>query len=161
MGKNDMHRTMHELSAATRRKIGIYKEKSMELLEQIKDWLVTFPQWGEQVLHIDTTAAGPDNCGLFPLGQEILETKQDVLGNISQKLRNSFLLRRIASRQESAAVWLLGFQDWVRQQSLAGLAPRFGEHCRIRAEKGRLISATQTGTATYEVKIVIEFWQMT
>ena len=133
----------------------------MELLEQIKNWLVTFPQWDEQVLHIDTTAGEPDCCGLFPLGQELLETKQDVLGNVSQKLRYSFLLRRVAPRQESAAVWLLGFQDWVRQQHLAGLVPRFGEQCRIRAEKGKLVSATQTGTATYEVKIVIEFWQMT
>ena len=79
----------------------------MELLEQIKNWLVTFPQWDEQVLHIDTTAGKPDCCGLFPLGQELLETKQDVLGNVSQKLRYSFLLRRVAPRQESAAVWLL------------------------------------------------------
>ena len=129
----------------------------MELLQSIKNWLVTFPLWGEQELHMDTTAAEPDNCGLFPLGQEVLQTRQDVLGTTRQQLRYTFLLRRLALRQEDAAAWLLALQDWVRQQSLRQLAPRLGEHCTFRAEKGKLVSATQTGSGTYEVKIITEF----
>ena len=129
----------------------------MELLQQIKDWLMTFPQWGEQVMHIDTTAAEPDNCGLFPLGQEVLESQQDILGNTRQRLRYTFLLRRLALRQAEAAGWLLTFQDWVRQQSRQRLAPQLGEDCVFRAEKGKLISASQTGSGTYELKIITEF----
>ena len=131
----------------------------MEALEKVKGWLVEFPQWDAQALHVDTTAAEPGNCGLFPLGQEVLQTKQDVLGNVTQWLRMTFLLRRVALRQEEAAGWLLSLQDWVRQQSLSGLAPSLGADCRVRAEKGRLVSTAQTGTGIYEVRIVFEYWQ--
>ncbi len=125
----------------------------MELLEILKAWIMGFPQWGEAELRIDTTDAEPVSCGLFPLGCEELSRKEDVLGNVRQRLRQTFALRRVAQRQEAAAAWLLEFAQWVRLQS----PPHIGENTRIRAEKGRLLSVTQTGTATYEVKIILEY----
>lgn len=132
----------------------------MEILEKLKFWLQTFPQWGEAQLLVDDTAAESVSCGLFPIGVEELSRKEDLLGNKSVQCRQTFLLRRIAQRQEEAAAWLMEFQAWVGQQSQKKAAPIFGdvpEKEWIRAEKGRLAAVTQTGTATYEIRIVCEY----
>lgn len=132
----------------------------MDILEKLKAWLTTFPQWGEALLQVDNTDTEPVNCGLFPLGVEELSRREDLLGNASVQCRQTFLLRRVAARQEEAAIWLLALQDWIRQQSKAGTAPSFGDVAKkewIRAEKGRLSSVTQTGTATYEIRIICEY----
>lgn len=125
----------------------------MELLEILKGWLVGFPRWGEVDLNIDATAAQPVSCGLFPQGMEELKRQEDVLGNVKCRLRQTFLLRRLALHQEEAALWLMDFAHWVRLQK----PPAVGENTRIRAEKGRLLSADQTGTATYEIKLILEY----
>ena len=132
----------------------------MEILEKLKSWLQSFPQWGEAELLVDDTAAQPISCGLFPIGVEELSRKEDLLGNKSVQCRQTFLLRRIAQRQEEAAAWLMAFQAWVAQQAHAKTAPTFGDVPGdewIRAEKGRLSAVTQTGTATYEIRIVSQY----
>lgn len=132
----------------------------MEILEKLKAWLRTFPLWGEAELQVDDTGAEPVSCGLFPIGVEELSCKEDLLGNKSVQCRQTFLLRRIAQRQEEATAWLMEFQVWVRQQSREKAAPTFGDVPGkewIRAEKGRLSAATQAGTATYEIRIVCEY----
>lgn len=132
----------------------------MEILEKLKTWLQTFPQWGEVELLVDDTAAQPISCGLFPIGVEELSRREDLLGNKSVQCRQTFLLRRIAQRQEEAAAWLMAFQAWVSQQAHAKTLPAFGDVPGkewIRAEKGRLTAVTQTGTATYEIRIICEY----
>ena len=135
----------------------------MEALEKVKAWLQTFPLWAQAPLHIDNTGAEPINCGLFPVGVEELGRKEDLLGNRQIDCRQTFLLRRIAQREEIAAGWLMALQQWVQQQNAAGTAPRLGdvaEKCWVRAEKGRLSAANQTGTATYEIRIVFDYTEI-
>lgn len=132
----------------------------MTVLEKIRNWLVTFPQWGEVELVIDSTAAVPVSCGLFPGGVEEIARREDVLGNSTVQYRQYFTLRREAERSEAAAQWLLEFQNWVQEQSWLGLAPQFGDNPRqerMRAEKGKLTSISETGTAAYEVKLTAQY----
>ena len=127
----------------------------MERLEQVKNWLMGFPLWGEAEPAVDVTGANPGDCALFPLGVEVLQTRQDVLGNQTRRLRQSFLLRRAAMRGEDAAVWLLSFQDWALRN--AQNAPVFGGNQQFRCERGRLIAPGQTGSGTYEVRLTAEY----
>ena len=129
----------------------------MERLEEMKNWLTTFPLWGEVVLTTDVLSAQPGDCGLFPQGLEVLEVREDVLGGQTLRLRQQFLLRRNALRGMDAAAWLLEFQKWVAQQSLLGLCPVLGENQRFRAEKGRLVRTDTVGTGIYEVRLTAEY----
>ena len=132
------------------------------ILEKAVAWLKKCPMWGER-LTVDYTDGLPGSVGLFPLGVEEISRREDVAGGVSTHCRCVFHLDRVTEGQQDNtenARWLLAFQDWVRQQSLAGLAPVFGheparEH--IRAEKGRLHKASQTGTAIYRVVLTAEF----
>ena len=135
----------------------------MDVLEKVRGWVQTFPEWEEGQLHIDYTGAAPGNTGLFPVGVEEVARREDVLGNVTVSCRCGFLLYRVTTGQEDNeknAAWLLQFQDWVREQSALGLAPTFGDvpaQERIRAEKGRLKNASQVGTAIYSVELTAEF----
>lgn len=133
-------------------------------LEKVRQWVLTYPQWGEDtLLHIDHTDAVPGNSGLFPAGLEEVARREDVLGNVTVQCRYRFRLHRVAAEQEDRAAdaqWLMEFQKWVQQQSGAGLAPKFGdvpEKEWIRAEKGKLQEVSQVGTGTYAVTLTAEF----
>lgn len=134
----------------------------MTALEKMVQWLKTFPLW-EDDLHIDDLGAAPSNTGLYPGGLEEVSRREDVLGNVTVVCRLHFLLYRRTARQQDngeSSRWLLQLQDWVQKQSAAGLAPVFGDDPkkeRIRAEKGKLQEASQTGTGKYAVAITAEF----
>ena len=134
----------------------------MTALEKMVQWLKTFPLW-EDDLHIDDLGAAPSNTGLYPGGLEEVSRRKDVLGNVTVVCRLHFLLYRRTARQQDngeSSRWLLQLQDWVQKQSAAGLAPVFGDDPqkeRIRAEKGKLQEASQTGTGKYAVAITAEF----
>ena len=132
----------------------------MEQLEILRQWLRSFPGWGNVPVHIDTLPAQSENAGLYPLGVEVLERKRDLLGNVSLRCRQKFDLYRTVSPGEDHAGWLLGLQQWVQQQCALGLAPRFGDVAaaeHIRAEKGKLKEVTAAGTAVYAVTITADF----
>ena len=125
----------------------------MEILEILKNYLMGFPKWGDVRLQIDTTDPTPGSCGLFPLGSEELSRREDVMGNVKCRLRHTFLLRRVANRGEQAAAWLMELARWMGQQP----PPTVGENPGIRGEKGRLVNPGQTGAATYEMGIILEY----
>ena len=127
----------------------------MEELTELKDWLQGFPMWGGAELEIDTNGAMPGDRGLFPAGQQVVYTKEDVLGNLTWRIRQTYVLRRMAPRGEEAAAWLLKLQQWVQEN--AHTAPRFGAQQSVRAEKGRLEKAAQAGMGIYAVSLTVEF----
>lgn len=122
-------------------------------MEELKKFLMGFPGWGEAHLQIDTTSPQPGSCGLFPLGTEEISRREDVLGNVTVGLRQTYALRRVAPRGEEAAAFMEALSRWIPEQP----APQLGVHTRIRGEKGRLLSVSQTGAATYELRIIAEF----
>lgn len=130
-----------------------FEGNDMEILEILKAWLMNFPGWGDVTLSIDTTDPNPGSCGLFPLGTEELSRREDVLGNLTLRLRQTYSLRRVAVRGEDAAAFMAELSRWICEQP----APQLGADTRIRGEKGRLSSVDHTDTATYEMKIIAEF----
>lgn len=136
----------------------------MTELEKVKQWLLGYPQWDAGgLIFIDYTDAVPGNMGLFPRGLEQVSVREDVLGNRAVRCRYHFALYKVAGRWEEDAAWLLEFQNWVQQQSAAGLAPRFGdvpEEERIRAENGKLYKADPAGVVTYAVTLTAEFTRL-
>ena len=54
----------------------------------------------------------------------------------------------------------MSFQRWVQEQSVRGLAPRFGSLAgkeKAKAENGVLYAAENEGTATYMVQLSFSF----
>ncbi len=128
-------------------------------MQTIIDWLKSFPDW-DGPLYMDYTEPGPGNGGLFSLGTEELERKEDVLGNVQIRLRRKWELRRKVSGRgnEADAQWMTGLEDWVRRQSLAGTAPVFGDIPRqehLKAEHGKC-----TDAGVYSLVLTAEFTRM-
>lgn len=132
-------------------------------LEKLKVWLSTYPHW-EGTLQVDYTEGRAPNAGLLPKGLEETSRQEDVLGNLQIGCRYQFdLFWKIAEQGDDAqnAARLLDFQQWVREQSIVGLAPRFGDvpaRERIRAEKGGLTVGTQI--TTYTATLVADFMKI-
>ena len=127
----------------------------MEHLEELKNWIMRFPKWGDGPLDIDITGAQPDHSGLFPMGTRVLEYRESVTGNTFTRLQQNFLLRRIAPRGLKGAVWMLEFHDWVHQNVRS--APKFGKYQRMWARDGKMLTVANTGLGIYEVKLTFEY----
>ena len=124
-----------------------------ETLNMVAAWVQTYPHWGDGPLQVDMTPPEPGCCGLFPVGEEELHRTEDVLGTVTCHYRQEFLLRRVTLRGENAAAWLLNFGRWVKTTQ----PPALGDNCVARALRGRLLTSVQTGLATYEIKISMEY----
>ena len=129
----------------------------MEQIDAIKNLLLAFPLWGGQTLTVDVKGAQPDSCALLPLGLQVAQQKEDVLGKRTYKLRQTFLLRRVACIGESAADWLMQLQAWLLTRQVSHLEPVFGSSLRLWAQGGHLAGGKQPGTGIYEVKIFAEY----
>ena len=119
----------------------------MDILEILQAWLEirgVLPQ-------VDSCGTNGGETGLFPLGQEQLWQKEDVLGNRVRRVRYSFLLKKTAVPGEDAAKWLLQLQTLT-----AGQPPQLGENQQFWAEKGRLVKSTSTGLGMYELRLMAE-----
>lgn len=119
----------------------------MDILEIVRRWL----EARQMLPAVDTCGLQPAETGLFPLGQEELSRREDVLGNVTRRVRHSFLLRRTAVPGQSAAAWALQLQ-----QQAAKEPPQLGENQRFWAEKGRLAKQTSTGLGIYEIRLIAE-----
>lgn len=129
------------------------------MLEQMKRWLQTFPQW-EGTLQLDYMDAVPGNAGLYPEGLTEISRREDVLGNVRVRYRCGFRLRTAAVSGEAQAQWLLALQNWVAEQDRLGLTPKFGDEPqteRIRALEGRLDAPAQVGSSVYTLQLTAEF----
>ena len=135
----------------------------MTVLDKLISWLQTFPLWEGEKTCVDSLMSTPGSVGLYPRGIREMGRREDVLGNVEVVNRLQILLCRVTAGEDDRAedaAWLLALQDWVRQQSAAGLAPRLGdvpEKEWIRAEQGRLKTPVQTGTGRYAVTITAEY----
>ena len=129
------------------------------MLEKLKQWLQTFPEWEDSIC-IDYVDARPGSLGMYPKGFKEISRREDVLGNLQIRYRFDVLLRRTARKSEENARWLLEFETWIMEQDRLGLAPRFGDEPkteRIRISEGQLHSLAQAGSALYTVKLWAEF----
>lgn len=134
-------------------------------LEKLRQWLVSYPHW-EDTLTVDFTEAKPGSAGIFPEGLEELRRREDVLGNRQVDCRYRFVLYRQTNGQQDGtanAQWLLAFQNWVQQQSAAGLTPKFGDvpaRERMQAQKGTMKQTNAMGAGTYVVTLIADFMKV-
>lgn len=119
----------------------------MDIFDIVRQWLQT-----QGVLPaVDYCPLTDGETGLFPLGQEQLSCREDVLGNRVRRVRYSFTLRKTAVPGADAAAWLLRMQELAAKDP-----PRLGKSQQFWAEKGRLVKNTSTGLGIYELRLIAE-----
>lgn len=140
----------------------------MDALEKMRDFVASYPDADIfEKFSIDYTDNVPDNGGLFPTGLVEVSRTKDLLGNVTVRNQYNFALYTLFTKSPGDdmgatynAEWVMGFQEWVQQQSALGLAPQFGDIAReeeITAENGQVHSADNEGTALYAVQISVRF----
>lgn len=140
----------------------------MNPLDQMRTFIKSYPDADIlSSLSIDYTDSIPNNGGLFPSGLVEVRRSADIMGNISVENQYNFALYTVfekAPREDSGATfnadWLMGFQEWVQEQSICGLAPIFGDDPkseRIIAQNGSIYSADEEGVAIYAIQISVSF----
>lgn len=119
----------------------------MDILQIVRLWLA------DQGIdaNIDNVQVAVGENGLFPLGQQVLQEREDVLGGIRRRVRYSFLLRHMAIPGEETAQKLLGLQQTATKNP-----PQLGENQLFRAERGKLQKNASTGLAIYELRLIAE-----
>ena len=140
----------------------------MTALEKLKNWLKTYE--GFDILsafRVDYTDQIPANGGVFPSGLVEITRRSDVCGNVTAVNQYNFGLYYVFEKAPGddvgAAInadWVMDFQEWAQEQSIAGAAPVFGDDPKaekILAQNGVLYEANEEGTATYMVQLSIEF----
>lgn len=140
----------------------------MTVLERVRAWLLTFPGMERvQQLRIDYGAPQPDNGSIAPAGLTELSRREDILGQVRVENRCSFKLYFVLAfaAEDAACVdenanWLLSLQEWVQAQSVARLAPVFGDVPQkevMHAHDGVLEEVREEGTAVYAVELTADF----
>lgn len=120
-------------------------------LEKLQAWLSAYPHWNGY----------PARICILPKGLEEISRREDVLGNALVGCRcyvTLFWEMESAGDDTENARRLLEFQNWVQEQSILGLAPKFGDVAseeRIRTEKGGYTPAAQI--VTYTATLVADF----
>ena len=115
------------------------------MLEKLRQWLETFPKW-DAALQFDDVDAVPGSSGLYPMGLTELSRRENVLGNVMVRCRETFLLRRVAGQSAENAQWLEDFQNWVMEQDALGLTPKALQRLR-KAQAAAPADEAVTGTA--------------
>lgn len=137
-------------------------------LQRLRDWLATYPGYdilgNWQVDYTDQVAGGG---GVYPHGLVEISRSEDILGNVTVRDQYNFGLYVALPKApgddvgaEINADWLMDFQRWVQRQSVAGLAPRFGDDPRsetIKANSGALYDTDAEGMAIYMAVLSAEF----
>lgn len=140
----------------------------MTALEKIREWIATYP--GYDILasfQVDYTDQIPNNGGIFSSGLVEISRKKDIVGNITVVNQYNFGLYytffKSPGDDAGASVnadWVMGFQEWVQEQSITGKAPTFGDRARderIIAQNGMLYDSDKEGTALYSVQLSVQF----
>ena len=131
-------------------------------LERIRNWIATYPPTATlQSLQIDFYAH-PEDKDMSPAGLMELRRREDLTGAVTVENRYSFGLYYVLSapEQDGNTQWVLDFQKWIQQQSIAKLAPTFGDEPeteRIYALNGSRFSVSEDGTTTYLLQLTVDF----
>lgn len=140
----------------------------MTALEKIRAWLATYPDFNIlSAFQVDYTDRIPSNGGIFPGGMVEVERRKDIVGNTTATNQYNFGLYYVFTKAPGDDIgatinadWVMGFQDWVQEQSITGQAPIFGDvptEEKIQAQNGVLYEANEEGTATYMVQLSVQF----
>ena len=132
----------------------------MNHCEMLKNWLESYPDW-QMTVAVNFTGNRPGCAGLFPKTSKILWNKEDVAGNGSVHLQDTYSLFPVFIRKENGrreAGIVEAFMKWAHTQSLMGKLPGLGDaQVSLRAEGGQLRDTPQPGIARYELTLIAEY----
>lgn len=142
-------------------------------LEKMREWIRTFvDSAGNGVpdnFFVDFTNEIPQNAGLFPTGTMEISRRADIAGNITVTNQYNFGLYAVFEKPadheiESTrnAQWVMDFQQWVQDQSIMDLTPKFGNTAEwqesIKAQNGMFYGEKEEGaTGIYMITIAVQF----
>lgn len=137
-------------------------------LETMREFIQSYPNADIlDSLHIDYTDHVPNMGGLFPAGLVETARRRFILGDVEIDQQYNFALYTVLEKSPGEdtgatlnAEWLMGFQEWVQEQSALGLAPTFGDVPRkesMVAGNGTVYSADEEGWAVYAIQISASF----
>lgn len=133
----------------------------MHDLQKIRQFLMGFPQWGDQPLTVDFTDGRPGSCGLFFMGREELSRQTDVQGNALVRSRYHFVLHRLTADENAAcAQWLMDLQAWISRQSSCGRTPGIGclpDREKVTTSDARLLRREENGCRVYQLRLQVDF----
>lgn len=138
-------------------------------LEKMRSFVASYPDF--DILgsfQVDYTDQVPDNGGIFPTGLVEVSRRTDVTGftyEVANQLNFAIYTRLAKAPGDDAgasfnAEWVIGFQEWVQEQSARGLAPSFGDKPRrerITAQNGQMFTADPEGTALYAIQLSVTY----
>ena len=135
----------------------------MEILEKLRQWLLTYPGWGDGGLTVEHTDGRPGSAGLFLAGLEELQHQPDLQGNTLVCNRLQLVLERNETAAgEEAAGWLLDMTRWLRQQCANGQLPPLGcypDAQRLAVKQGSLRRVYGQTTAVYQLRLQLDYWE--
>lgn len=139
-----------------------------DALDAMRGFVASYPDFdvlGD--MQIDYTDHVPNSAGLFPSGLVEVDRRRDILGNVESDRQANFALYAVFEKSPDDdagatynAGWLMGFQEWVLDQSARGLAPHFGdvpERERMAAQNGQIYESDAEGWAMYAIQISASF----
>lgn len=139
----------------------------MTALEKIRAWVAEYPDFDilEQ-FQVDYTDQAPANGGIFPSGLVEIARTSDILGNKTVTNRYNFGLYYVFEKATDDDIgatinadWVMGFQEWVQEQSITGAAPTFGDvpHTEVISAQNGVLYDVNEGTGTYMVQLSVQF----
>ena len=140
----------------------------MTALEKMRRFVGSYPGANSfRGYRVDYTDQIPSNGGIFPSGLVEINRQTDITGSVTVTNQYNFGLYCVFAKPSDDDItatinadWVMGFQEWVQEQSVTGQAPVFGDvpHSeRIMAQNGVLYDADGEGTAIYNVQISVQF----
>lgn len=138
-------------------------------LTRLREWLVTYPGYDLRGnMMVDWLDKIPGSKSLRPGGLVEVSRAEDILGNVTISNQYNFGLyiavEKAPGDGEGAAYnasWVLDFQRWVQAQSVAHMAPTFGNIDQlqetVKAQNGELYDTNEEGVGLYVIALSVSF----
>lgn len=138
----------------------------MNKLQKMREFLATCPLLSVLAdgIHVDWTADAPENFGIMPTGEVVVDRKENVLGEVFLlKQYNFSLFARMFTPNDVSRLENCGFFedfiDWIEEQQVFGNVPafggeEFGREEMLTAQNGILYDLDEGGdTGTYQIQL--------
>lgn len=139
----------------------------MTALEKIRAWVAEYPDFDIlDQFQVDYTDQAPSNGGIFPSGLVEIARTSDIIGNRTVTNQYNFGLYYVFEKATDDDIgatinadWVMGFQEWVQEQSITGAAPTFGDvpHTEVISAQNGVLYDVNEGTGTYMVQLSVQF----
>lgn len=139
------------------------------VLARLREWLATYPGYDLRGnMMVDWLDKIPGSKSLRPGGLVEVSRAEDILGNVTVSNQYNFGLyiavEKAPGDGEGAAYnasWVLDFQRWVQAQSVAHMAPTFGNIDQlqetVKAQNGELYDTNEEGVGLYVIALSVSF----